>query len=64
MKPILLFILLSGTLTFCDAPKQITANPDNQAATSGTVGSAKMTTELPKKSDTSVIQRDSIRQDH
>lgn len=52
----------------CNEPMSITAHPDNQTFTSGTAGSAKMTTEMPRKPqnvvvnpDTSKIRMDSVR---
>jgi hypothetical protein len=48
-RPIIvaLFIMIVS----CKGPINVTANPDDHTNTSGTLGSAKMTTELPKKSD-------------
>jgi len=48
MKTILALCII---LISCKGPVNITANPDDHTNTSGTLGSAKMTTELPKKSD-------------
>jgi len=48
MKTLLVLCII---LTSCKGPIKITANPDDHTNTSGTLGSAKMTTELPKKSD-------------
>jgi hypothetical protein len=52
----------------CKSPMPVTAHPDNQTFTSGTAGSAKMTTEMPHKPenvvikpDTSKIKMDSVR---
>jgi hypothetical protein len=52
----------------CKTPGHITANPPDETFTSGTVGSAKMTTEMPPtkannvvvKPDTSQIKMDSV----
>jgi hypothetical protein len=52
----------------CKTPGHITANPSDETFTSGTAGSAKMTTELPStgsnnvvvKPDTSQIKMDSV----
>ena len=61
MKSILFLTLLSLPILHCNTPKPITANPDNHTATSGTLGSAKMTNNLPEKSDTARIKSDSLR---
>lgn len=44
----------------CKQPMNITANPSDHTNASGTLGSAKMTTELPKKSDNTKVP-DTIR---
>jgi hypothetical protein len=52
----------------CNTPGHITAHPPDETFTSGTVGSAKMTTEMPStksnnvvvKPDTSKINMDSV----
>ena len=52
----------------CKSPSHITAHPSNETFTSGTAGSAKMTTEMPStksnnvvvKPDTSQIKMDSV----
>ncbi|MEJ7769558.1 MAG: hypothetical protein WKF89_17190 [Chitinophagaceae bacterium] len=64
MKLIYFFAILIVTFSCCDTPKSITANPSNQSNTSGTLGSAKMTNELPLKTDTSTVKQDSIRLNH
>jgi hypothetical protein len=62
----LLSVLMISCIA-CNRPINITANPDDHTNTSGTLGSSKMTTELPKKSDNMKIPdslsrtRDSLR---
>jgi len=51
MKKLLPGIILLLVVGGCKSPISITANPDDQTATSGTAGSAKMTTQLPPKPD-------------
>jgi hypothetical protein len=41
-------VLLCMSLAFCSQPPNITTIPDDQATTSGTVGSSKATNELPR----------------
>ncbi|RYG04838.1 MAG: hypothetical protein EOO02_05190 [Chitinophagaceae bacterium] len=50
MKRLLTLVVVIFAIS-CSHPINITANPDDHTNTSGTLGSAKMTTELPKKSD-------------
>jgi hypothetical protein len=45
------FVILFLAALSCKSPMPITANPSDHTNASGTLGSAKMTTELPKKSD-------------
>ncbi|MBO9565168.1 MAG: hypothetical protein J7621_20495 [Niastella sp.] len=51
MKKLLTAILILLAVAACKEPINITANPDDQTATSGTAGSAKMTNQLPPKRD-------------
>ncbi|RYY19621.1 MAG: hypothetical protein EOO04_21660 [Chitinophagaceae bacterium] len=51
MKIILYTLVLVFTITACNGPVKITANPDDHTTTSGTLGSGRMTNELPRKSD-------------
>jgi hypothetical protein len=51
MKKLLSGIILLLVVGSCKSPIAITANPDDQTATSGTAGSARMTTQLPPKRD-------------
>jgi hypothetical protein len=51
MKKLLPGIILLLIISSCKSPISITANPDDQTSTSGTAGSAKMTTQLPPKPD-------------
>ncbi|WEK34937.1 MAG: hypothetical protein P0Y53_20810 [Candidatus Pseudobacter hemicellulosilyticus] len=60
MKKLLPAIVLFISVIACNSPMTITANPDDQTATSGTAGSAKMTTQLPPKPDNRKIP-DSLR---
>lgn len=67
---IFLLMFLAGT-TYCGRPVRITANPDDHTATSGTLGSARSTNQLPPKPvDTSKgldslrIVRDSLRKNN
>ena len=45
----------------CKTPMQFTANPDNQTNANGTLGSAKMTNQLPPKSNNVRMKPDTIR---
>ena len=45
----------------CKEPMRITANPDDQTNANGTLGSAKMTNQLPPKSNNVRIKHDTIR---
>ena len=64
------FVLISLLIAICGCktPNHITAHPSDETFTSGTAGSAKMTTELPStksnnvvvKPDTSKINMDSV----
>lgn len=51
MKVSIGFIILLFAAISCKSPMPITANPSDHTNASGTLGSAKMTTELPKKAD-------------
>ena len=51
MRNAFCIIVLAVGMTSCKGPVNITANPDDHTSTSGTIGSGKMTNELPKKSD-------------
>lgn len=60
-----IYVLL--VIASCKTPGAITANPADETSTSGTIGSARMTKELPPKPnnvvvkpDTSKIRMDSI----
>jgi len=58
MKPvsfIIVFLMLA-----CAEPRHVTFNPDDAAATSGTVGSAKSTTELPRAVPDTSARKDSL----
>jgi hypothetical protein len=51
MKTSLLIIVVALFIGSCKGPINITANPDDHTSTSGTIGSGRMTNELPRKSD-------------
>ncbi|HTE26706.1 hypothetical protein [Flavitalea sp.] len=51
MKSLLFLAALVLTIAGCKGPINITGNPDDHTNTSGTLGSARMTNELPRKSD-------------
>jgi hypothetical protein len=51
MKIAFCIAVLTLTIGSCKGPVNITANPNDYTSTSGTLGSGKMTNELPKKSD-------------
>jgi predicted small lipoprotein YifL len=51
MKSLLFLAVTVLTVAGCKGPINITGNPDDHTTTSGTIGSGKMTNELPKKSD-------------
>jgi hypothetical protein len=51
MKSVLYIAVLGLTIGSCKGPINITANPDDHTTTSGTLGSGRMTNELPRKSD-------------
>jgi hypothetical protein len=59
MKHVLLYLLLFTGMA-CRSPMPITANPSDHTSTSGTAGSAKMTTELPRKPDNVPMKKDSL----
>jgi hypothetical protein len=68
MKTFLSIIAIVAIIGACNERMSVTAHPDNQTFTSGTAGSAKMTTEMPRKPqnvvvrpDTSKIRMDSVR---
>ena len=48
-------------MTYCKSPMHITANPDDQTNASGTLGSAKMTTQLPPKNNNVRVKPDTIK---
>lgn len=50
-----LFIMI---MAGCKSPMPITGNPNDHTFMSGTPGSAKMTNELPRKSDNVVVKPD------
>jgi hypothetical protein len=56
----LLILIIFFVAVGCTQPRKVTFNPDDQAATSGTLGSAKSTTELPKATPDTSARRDSI----
>ncbi|MHA4846979.1 hypothetical protein ACX0G7_22615 [Flavitalea antarctica] len=51
MRNAFCIIVLALGIASYKGPINITANPDDHTSTSGTIGSGKMTNELPKKSD-------------
>lgn len=51
MKKLLTATMIVLAAAACKEPMGITGNPDDQTATSGTAGSAKMTNQLPPKRD-------------
>jgi hypothetical protein len=53
------YTLLLTIIAACKSPMPVTGNPDDHTSTSGTAGSAKMTNELPKKSQNVVVKPDS-----
>ena len=48
-------------MAYCKSPMPITANPDDQTNASGTLGSAKMTSQLPPKNNNVPIKSDTIK---
>jgi hypothetical protein len=48
-------------MAYCKSPMPITANPDDHTNASGTLGSAKMTNQLPAKNNNVRIKSDSIK---
>jgi hypothetical protein len=48
-------------LLACKSPMPITANPDDQTNASGTLGSAKMTNQLPPKNNNVRVRPDTIK---
>ena len=48
-------------LLACKTPFTITANPDDQTNTSGTLGSARMTTQMPPKNNNVRMKPDTIK---
>jgi hypothetical protein len=61
MKIIFSLLFVSALVFSCESTKTITANPDDQAATSGTLGSAKMTNGLPDQDSAKVLRDSTIR---
>ena len=57
MKVIFPF-LISLSLVACTEPMNVTAHPDDRAATSGTLGSAKAENELPNNVHDSTTRAD------
>jgi hypothetical protein len=62
MKKLLVIGLVACTVWGCKEPMQITANPSDHTNASGTLGSAKMTTEMPPKANNQRVP-DTIRKD-
>jgi hypothetical protein len=48
-------------MAYCKSPMPITANPDDQTNAAGTLGSAKMTTQLPPKNNNVRMKPDTIK---
>ena len=48
-------------MAYCKSPMRITANPDDQTNASGTLGSAKMTSQMPPKNNNVRIKSDTIK---
>lgn len=48
-------------MVHCKTPMSITANPDDQTNAAGTLGSAKMTTQLPPKNNNVRLKPDTIK---
>jgi len=48
-------------MAYCKSPLTITANPDDQTNAAGTLGSAKMTTQMPPKSNNVRLKPDTIK---
>lgn len=61
MKHAYITTLLFCCLLACKSPISITANPDDQTNTSGTLGSAKMTTQMPPKNNNVRMKPDTIK---
>jgi hypothetical protein len=57
----ILYLIFMLSFLACSEPKKITFNPDDGAATSGTVGSAKATSQLPVPPVDTTRRRDSLR---
>ncbi len=45
----------------CNEPMQVTGHPDDRAATSGTLGSAKAENQLPNRTSDSASHADTVR---
>ncbi len=68
MKQYLLATMVFFTVASCSSPGPLTANPDDATSSPGTVGSSKMTEQMPRKpvrdsrpfSDTATQKRDSL----
>ena len=58
MKTFILFFAIGAVFFGCKSPMTVTAHPDDQTFTSGTAGSAKMTTEMPHKPENVVVKPD------
>lgn len=57
-----LFTLLIAFFVFsCNGPMQVTGHPDDRAATSGTLGSAKAENQLPNQTRDTVSRADTVR---
>ena len=61
MKNAITIAAIVLVLLACNSPMPITANPDDHTTTTGTVGSAKMTTQLPEKAGKNLPIKDTIR---
>ncbi|WP_143774165.1 hypothetical protein [Niastella vici] len=48
-------------MVHCNPPMSITANPDDQTNAAGTLGSAKMTTQMPPKNNNVRLKPDTIK---
>jgi len=59
MKKSLCILFILAIFISCSEPMQITANPDNSSATSGTLGSVKASDGVPLPAD-SLPKRDSL----
>ncbi len=59
MKKLFALLLLISAFA-CNGPMQVTGNPDDHSATSGTLGSAKAENQLPDETRDTTARADTI----